>query len=241
MNDLVIDVGNSFTKAGIFRGDVLERTFVTDEITPQWLESLTSKHTISRGILSNVGAELGFLGSFLKTLPFALELKADTPVPVRNNYKTPETLGKDRLAGAVGAQFMYPGENVLVIDAGSCITYDLVNGGAEYLGGAISPGLKMRFKALHEFTGRLPLVEQPDEIKFTGRTTSESMVSGVVNGMLKEIEGFIAEYASQYSGLRTVLCGGDANYLAKQLKKNIFVHQNLILTGLHQILKHNAR
>jgi type III pantothenate kinase len=159
-----------------------------------------------------------------------------TEVPFKNLYKTPETLGVDRIALVAGAVSQFSGHNVLVIDAGTCITFDFVNSEGEYIGGAISPGLKMRFNSLNHFTANLPLLEKDDLIDFIGKNTKESMNSGVINGVIQEIDGVINQYKKKFLDLTVVLTGGDTNFLSKQLKSSIFANQNLLLHGLNKIL-----
>ena len=163
-----------------------------------------------------------------------------TEVPFKNLYKTPKTLGVDRIALVAGAVSQFSGHNILVIDAGTCITFDFVNSEGEYLGGAISPGLKMRFNSLNYFTANLPLLEIDELTDFIGKNTKESINSGVINGAIQEIDGVINQYNKKFLDLTVVLTGGDTNFLAKQLKSSIFANQNLLLQGLNRILIHNT-
>ena len=160
-------------------------------------------------------------------------------MPLNNQYQSPETLGLDRLAGAAGIWYRYPGAGGLVIDMGSCITYDYVDAKGNYLGGAISPGVAMRFKAMHTFTAALPLVEGNEESEILGDTTVRSMRSGVINGVCAEIEGMIGRYRDRYGAFKAVLCGGDAKFFASKVKPTIFADQYLILYGLYRILEEN--
>ncbi len=172
-----------------------------------------------------------------------MSLDYDTPLPINNKYSSKQTLGRDRIAAVVGASKIFPGRNILVIDAGTCITYDFINNKNEYLGGAISPGLRMRFKALNKFTGRLPAVEHrgteiPDLI---GDTTEGSILSGVINGLSGEINGFINSYKSNNNRLETIITGGDHKYFDKLLKYKTFAAPFLVLDGLKGILDFNER
>ncbi len=170
-----------------------------------------------------------------------IELNHSTPIPLENRYQTPDTLGYDRIAAAVGAYTICPGKNVLVIDAGTAITYDIVTSGGEFLGGNISPGLEIRFKSLNKYTNRLPHLERPEEIPpLVGSSTREAIQSGVVNGLLFEMDGFIGAISQNYPKLQVVLTGGDAKYFVGKLKSSIFVDPNLNLIGLNRILEHNA-
>lgn len=175
-------------------------------------------------------------GKVKKVLIFSPALK----LPLQNMYKTPETLGNDRISAAVGAHKLYPGKNLLVIDAGTCVKYDFVNASGQYIGGAISPGLRMRLEGLHRFTGRLPLLELEQQEALTGQDTKTSIMSGVVNGCAAEIDGIIGRYRQQYSDLTVILTGGDANFLEGKLKNSIFVSPNIVLLGLNEILNYNV-
>jgi len=166
-------------------------------------------------------------------------LDNQTPLPIKNNYQTPETLGKDRLAAVTGAYQLYPGQNVLVIDAGTAVTYDFINHKGEYAGGSISPGLTMRFRALHTFTTRLPLLQAEEISYLTGCNTRESILSGVMNGLRIEIDGIIDQYSILWPSFQVILTGGDAKYFEKILKNSIFASPNLVITGLKLILDYN--
>ena len=166
---------------------------------------------------------------------------ASTKIPLKNLYKSVSTLGSDRTSASVGAYYLYPNSDVLVIDAGTCIKYNFTNSDNEYLGGGISPGIEIKFKALQQFTSRLPLVEF--NISFTeliGTSTENSILSGVLNGTVAEIDGIINDYKLQFPDLICVLTGGNSEYLAKRLKNSIFAHQNLVLKGLNDILNYNS-
>jgi type III pantothenate kinase len=162
------------------------------------------------------------------------------PVPVTNGYATPETLGMDRLAAVVGATALHPGRPCLVVDLGTCITYDLVDAAGYYHGGGISPGLRMRFRAMHTFTARLPLIEPEPHAALIGTSTRTAMQSGVVNGLVAELEGMMSRYGAQFPPLTTILCGGDALFFETQLKGIIFVVPELVLLGLNRILLYNV-
>lgn len=164
-----------------------------------------------------------------------------TPLPLTNAYHTPQSLGTDRLAAAVGAWSEAPGLPLLIIDAGTCVTYDLVSKRGVYEGGNIAPGLSMRLQAMHEFTQRLPLVEIPQMIPFVGRNTVEAMQAGGAGGMVLEMKGMISKYRRHWKNLKVFLTGGDANFFANHLKTVIFVSPELVLKGLNQILLYNLR
>jgi type III pantothenate kinase len=168
-----------------------------------------------------------------------LILNRDTQIPLKNAYKTPETLGKDRIAAAVAAWHEFPGKDLLVIDAGTAITMDMVTKPGEFLGGAIAPGIDLRFKALHTFTGRLPLIKRKNINYLTGTSTEESINSGVINGIAAEIDGIIDKYKILYPDLITIFGGGDSKFLHKRLKNSIFALPNPVVNGLHTILNYN--
>lgn len=236
--DLAIDIGNTRIKYGLFeQGQLVKQGRVQgDDQLVSRLQPRSIRHLIGASV-AQPAAEV------LARLPHTgrlLVLNPSTPLPVRNLYQTPQTLGADRLAGVIGASYLFPGQDCLVIDAGTCITYDLVDKESRYHGGSISPGIDMKFKALHTFTGRLPLTERTEESVFTGQNTRESIQSGVLIGTVAEVEGFISLYRQRYPSLTTVLCGGDASFFDTKLKAPIFVIPELVLIGLYRILEHNA-
>lgn len=197
---------------------------------------------LNQAILSSVKPVDEDLIRFLsQNFQLFIELDQHTPLPIENLYKTPETLGKDRIAAAVGANELFPGQNVLIIDAGTAITYDVVSEKNEFLGGNISPGLQMRFKALNQFTGKLPLINYSDEFQLIGRNTEDAIRAGVQNGILYEIERTIETFNRNYENLQIVMTGGDSIFFDKKLNYSIFVHFNLTLIGLNRILEHNAK
>jgi type III pantothenate kinase len=238
--NLTIDVGNTRVKAAVFEKDklvelaVFDKTKILSEI-----KKILKKYIISNGIMSNVAS---ISDSKLKKIQKLVQIdvvSSSTKVPFDNFYKTPNTLGVDRIALVAGAVSQFYGGNVLVIDAGTCITFDFVNSKGAYLGGAISPGVQMRFNSLNHFTANLPLLEKEEVNGFIGENTKESINSGVVNGVIQEIDGVINQYKKKYLDLTVVLTGGDTNFLAKQLKSSIFANQNFLLQGLNKILIFN--
>ncbi|CAN5382780.1 type III pantothenate kinase [soil metagenome] len=236
---LVIDIGNTRVKAALFEGKEFKQFYVFDSTTDFLASDILSKpikNCIFASVLNEIEPFIGVLKTKLNVLVF----NADTPTPIKNLYKSAHTLGSDRLAGAVGGNFLYPNKNVLVIDAGTCIKYNFVNQNNEYLGGGISPGLQMRFKAVHTFTSRLPLLEVEENFDtLIGTNSNESIISGVQNGAVAEVEGFIAQYKQQYPDINVVLTGGDVKFFEKRVKNSIFADQNLILKGLNEILDYN--
>ena len=238
--NLIIDVGNTNVKAAVFEQDTIIDLEVFDKknILSE-IKKILKNYKISSGIMSNVASisEKNII-ELQKVVKLTL-ISSKTNTPFINLYKTPNTLGVDRIALVTCAVKKYPNKNVLIIDAGTCITFDFVNNKSEYLGGAISPGIKMRFNALHNFTANLPLLEKKELENFIGKSTIESINSGVVNGVLKELDGVILEYIKKYGNLTVVLTGGDTKFLSKQLKSSIFANQNFLLLGLNELLIFN--
>ncbi len=239
--NLAIDVGNTRVKIAVFEKDKLVELFVFQKTKIlSEIKEILKKHEISVGIMSNVASISDSKLKKLKDLVHIQVISSFTEVPFKNLYETPKTLGVDRIALVAGAVSQFSGHNILVIDAGTCITFDFVNSEGEYLGGAISPGLKMRFNSLNYFTANLPLLEIDELTDFIGKNTKESINSGVINGAIQEIDGVINQYNKKFLDLTVVLTGGDTNFLAKQLKSSIFANQNLLLQGLNRILIHNT-
>jgi len=197
---------------------------------------------LCRSILSSVKPVDNELLQFLSgNFDLFIELDHQTKLPIENLYETPETLGKDRIAAAVGANELFPDQNLLVIDAGTAITYDLVSEKKQFIGGNISPGMEMRFKALNHFTGKLPLINYSNDFHLFGTNTTDAIRAGVQNGILYEIEQTIEVFSRNYQNLQVVLTGGDSIFLAKRLDDSIFVHLNLTLIGLNRILEYNSK
>jgi type III pantothenate kinase len=238
--NLTIDIGNTRVKAAVFEEDkLLELLFFDKKVIVSEIKKITKKYIISSGIISNVGSiSERKMAQLNKSFNFIV-ISASLKVPFKNLYKTPNTLGVDRIALVAAAVKQFPKTNVLIIDAGTCITFDFVDVKTNYLGGAISPGIKMRYKALHKFTANLPLIDALELGHFIGKNTEESIISGVLNGVQNEINGIIEAYREEYLHLTVVLTGGDTNFLSKQLKSIIFANQNFLLQGLNEILKFN--
>jgi type III pantothenate kinase len=237
---LVIDVGNTRIKAALFEDEKILQTFFFDSISEFISSSVIQNYSPENSIVASVIDDIQGLIENLKQKMSVLVFDSNTPVPIKNLYKTPATLGRDRLAAAIGGNCLYPDTDLLVVDCGTCIKYDFVNHQNEYIGGAIAPGLQMRFKALQTFTDRLPLMDLDEELSIlTGRNTAESIRLGVQSGAVAEVDGIIQYYKEQYPALIVMLSGGDMNFFAKRLKNSIFADQNLILKGLNQILAYN--
>jgi type III pantothenate kinase len=238
--NLTIDAGNTFVKVVIFDNDRIRSTRMYKAFSVNDLKTIFKSGTIHNSILSSVVVLQKNIVRFLQSNSTFVLLDSTTNLPVKNKYKTPESLGSDRLAGAIGAYSLFPKKNSLVIDAGTCVKYDFITSKGEYLGGNISPGLMMRFKALHNFTNRLPLI-QPERIRtLIGATTKESILSGVQTGIIHEINGFIQQYKKEHGQVKVLLSGGDSTRFARHIKSSIFAAPNLIHIGLHEILKYNV-
>ena len=239
--DLVVDIGNTLRKVAVFSEEgELVRLFQERSLSVAFLEELFAEYAFGRSIVSSVGSEEEEAMAWLSARTRLIRFNHRCRLPIKMRYATPETLGTDRIANAVGASALYPYSNVLSIMAGTCLVADFVNVEGEYLGGSISPGLRMRFQALPQFTARLPLVE-PEKIDFLiGDTTQKSILSGVILGMASEIDGLIAHYEQDFSPLKVIFSGGDSELLQNFIKKRIFAAQNPILLGLHKILKLNV-
>jgi type III pantothenate kinase len=237
---LVLDIGNTLVKAGVFEKKQMVSSKTASCLSLDSISSIVRKNkNISSVIFSAVRSVPPEIINFLKKNYRCTEFSSATPLPITNLYRTVETLGKDRLAGVVAAHFLYPKKNVLVIDAGTCITYDLITKDGKYSGGSISPGLSMRFKALHTFTGKLPLVKVSNFKELVGKDTEKSILSGVINGLIAEADTIMERYKKLYPSMITVVCGGDASFLADRLKNSIFAQPELVLIGLNEILDYN--
>lgn len=241
--NLVIDIGNTRTKLAVFDKNSLIESLEVSSLIRDDLDIFISKHrSVTQCIISSVQEINPEAISLL--LEWSIKttiLDHHTSLPFINTYKTPETIGNDRIAAIAGASFLYPGKNVLIIDAGTAITFDLIDDKNIYRGGTISPGLEMRFKALNHYTAGLPLLGKSDDTKLLGQNTSEAIVNGVQNGMIFEIESYLTKISNKYPQLVVLLTGGDSQFFDTKLKKPIFADSNLTLTGLNFILEYNAR
>jgi len=240
--NLIIDVGNSLIKLAVFSDGKLQAKVVSEKNNfLNSLQGIVQEYLGLKGcIVSSVGSfseeELRMLKESVPVLVLSHQLK----LPFSNEYATPATLGVDRIALVSAAASRYPDENVLVIDAGSCITYDFLTSKNKYLGGAIAPGMEMRYKAMHHFTANLPLLKAELPEKLIGDSTNNSMHVGVFQGVISEIEGFIDRYIENFSHLTVILTGGDAHFLRDSIKNYIFANSNFLLEGLNYILEINT-
>ncbi|MEI6749906.1 MAG: type III pantothenate kinase [Bacteroidales bacterium] len=238
--NLAIDIGNTLVKLAVFEKGQMTALQTFEEISTGKLERFISSHQgITSSIIATVKDFPDEIKEYLQENTHFILFDIKAKLPITSTYNTPETLGVDRLAAAVAAHSIMPSETLLIISAGTAITYDVVSAGGIHYGGAISPGLLMRFKALHNFTGRLPLMDQITDTALIGQSTADSILSGVLNGALAEVDGMIEKYSLQYPGLKTILSGGDNKYFDKRLKNKTFAIPNLALTGLNIILEYN--
>lgn len=236
---LIVDAGNTQVKLVYFEKDEIVLQFRFEASDLEEIEKCIAEHHYSKAILSSVQSDEAITALKSLITPDIL-LSQKTPLPISlDEYKTVSTLGADRIANAVAASQLSKTPNALVVDIGTCIKYDLVLEN-KYQGGGIAPGMNMRFKALHDFTGQLPLLQYEENITLIGKSTSESMQSGVIHGMLAEIQGIIQQYTQQFQPLTIFLTGGDAKRFDKALKNSIFAEENLTSKGLYLILQHNG-
>lgn len=241
--NLIVDVGNTLVKFAVFlNGELHYKTgFELSQFESQYSGLKKTFPELQSAIISSVGRLSKHQIDLIKADLNLIELNSETKLPFINGYKTPKTLGADRIALVSAAVFHYPRKNVLIIDAGTCITYDFINAENHYLGGAISPGIRLRYMSLNNLTAHLPLLETKQPETIIGDTTESAIHSGVVMGVVTEINGVIDEYRHKYPDLTIILTGGDANFLSNQLKNSIFAHSNFILQGLNFILDYNSK
>ena len=248
--NLVIDFGNTFTKFFIFNDDEIILQEVEENIIffeksiffKKKIEKLKKKFLIKACILSSVtNFHKTFLSFLNEEFNFFCILDEKLNLPIKNLYKTPKTLGKDRLAGVIGGNHLFANQNILVIDSGTAITFDFLNEKNQYLGGTISMGLQMRFKALNHFTQKLPLCKAKNDFEIIGNNTETAIISGVQNSIIFEVEGYIENLKQTYPNLKVIFTGGDAFFFDKKLKTIIFVVSNLVAIGLNKILNFNYK
>ena len=238
--NLIIDIGNTAAKVALFDGGEMVEVLTESNQSLDCLEALCVKYPVEQGIVATVIDLSERVLAALVALPFPLLwLDSKTPLPVTNLYETPETLGYDRMAAVVGANEQFPHRDILVIDAGTCITYEFIDSKGQYHGGNISPGMQMRFKALNQFTGRLPLIDSKGRKLPMGRDTETAIRAGVLKGMEYEISGYIESMKHKYPELLVFLTGGDDFSFDSSVKSIIFADRFLVLKGLNRILNYN--
>lgn len=238
--NLVLDIGNTRSKLGLFQGKNLLKKTVWTDWTNDELIAFGNLNGVQRIMLSSVAKPAGELLNTLQQHFAVVELTHDTPLPFVNAYTTPKTLGKDRLAAVAGAHALYGGENCLVVDCGTCIKYDLMRATGEYIGGNIAPGAQMRIQAMHHFTARLPEVEQHMPPNFWGHNTETALQNGALRGAALEVEGFYHLFSTHFAPLQLILTGGDAGFFQAYLTIHpIILEPDLTLIGLNHILEYH--
>ena len=242
--NLILDIGNTFCKLCVFDDNELIFKQIAKAETENIFEAadqIFAKYKINYAIFSSVNTRVEGLNARFEALGVQfLEFSRSTFVPVKNSYSTPETLGLDRLAAAIGASTLFEGKSCLIIDAGTAITFDYLKDGNEFLGGNISPGIALRFKALNEHTAKLPLIKEYDWEEGFGCDTVSAVMKGVLNGIKFEIESYISDFERDNPDGKIILTGGDTIFLAKNLKNTIFAAPNLVAFGLNRILNYNV-
>jgi len=241
MMNLIIDIGNTSTKIAVFDGRKKVISLRTRIFSCEKLEKTLSKYELDRAIVSSVRNIPEFIIDLATHgIPDVHTLSYTSKLPFKIEYETPETLGPDRIAAVAGGFSLFPGKKVLIIDAGSAITYDFLSGKI-YKGGNISPGLSMRFRALHKFTGKLPLASTAEKYTSPGKNTLEAITAGVTNGLIYEINEYIRTFLKKHSALKVVLTGGDSGYLRDRINYKVTYMPDIVIDGLNYILEYNAK
>jgi len=240
--NLIIDIGNTNTKIAVFEHDnIIEIDIINAENTIKAINKFLCKHkAINKAIISNVSETNNSTLINKISIDNVYYLSDKLKLPFNNMYKSKETLGSDRKALVSAAIKHYPNNNVLIIDAGTCITTDFIDASGNYHGGSISPGINMRYGVLSEKTSNLPKLERKYPLHITGSSTEDSIHSGIINGIVYEIREYISEYQKQYKDINIILTGGDSDFLSKPLKISIFANRIFLLEGLNFILNLNT-
>jgi type III pantothenate kinase len=240
--NLVIDIGNTQTKLALFDQGKLTGLMRAHDHVVDHIGDMIHNLTGIRCIVSSVGTCPGdVIGTLQKQSTRLILLDHQTPLPFKIAYKTPDTLGHDRIAGAAGAWGTYPGRNVLIVDIGTAMTIDFISSDGQYRGGNISPGLNTRFRSLHDYTAKLPQISPDDSFPQFGTDTRSAIAAGVQQGMVFEIDRYVENFAELYPGCEFIITGGDAEFFISRLKKPIFAMPELVLTGLNYILEFNIQ
>lgn len=238
--NLIVDIGNTRVKAAVMEQGRCLAERSAERLLPGLFDDFFAAYAIDKAIVSSTRGDAAEAAAMLRgRVRRLVEFTPDTPVPIASDYFTPETLGRDRLAAAVGAVLLYPGRSVLIVDCGTAVTIDLVSD-ATFRGGVISPGLQTRFRALHDYTAALPLCAPTDDEGEVGLSTRQAVERGVMNSLAFEIEGYIRRLSAKIDGLCVIFTGGDAKYLTKRIKNTIFADRNLVFCGLDRILEFNT-
>lgn len=237
---MIIDIGNTVAKLVAFDGDEPVEEIRTCNDSLSALGAFATKYAFTHGIVGTVKGLTAEAEEQLRSLKIPiLRFSPQTPVPITNRYKSPESLGADRLAAAVGASSLKPGKDLLIIDAGTCVTYEVIDAKGNYWGGNIAPGMQMRLRSLNEFTAKLPLVSAEGDVPGMGYDTETAIRSGVLRGMKYEIEGYIRSMRRKYPHLLVFLTGGDKINFDTTIKSIIFADKFIVPRGLNKILDYN--
>ena len=239
--NLIVEQGNTSLKVAVFDNERILSVNYKDSNDISWINKILEQYRPTKCIMSSVtGKDDMLINNLKENLSFFLWFDEHALVPIKIEYKTKDTLGKDRIAAIIGAKYLQPDRNVLVIDAGTAITYDVLEKSGVFIGGNISPGLTTRFRSLNTFTKKLPLIKEKDDVPFLGKCTESAILAGVVNGIVYEMDGYIDALKAKYSDIFIFLTGGHSFYFERRLKNHIFADANLVLNGLNRILKYNA-
>jgi len=241
--NLIFDIGNTSTKVAVFDGQKKLLSFRTKQFSWDEMQKKCSPYEkeITKAIVSSVRYTPDFVIDIAtQGIPDVHVLSHETRLPFKNEYETPETLGPDRIAAVAGAHLLFPGKKVLIIDAGSAVTYEYLIGNI-YKGGNISPGISMRFKALHKFTSKLPLASTTQKYKSPGKNTMDALTAGVINGLIYEINEYIRTFEKKYKNFKVILTGGDSGYLKDKIGHHVAYLPDIVIDGLNYILEYNAK
>jgi type III pantothenate kinase len=239
--NLIVDIGNTSTKLAVYDGSVKTTVFRLNELSREELGKKILVFKFEKAIISSVKNIPSFLSDLLFiNIPFVHIVSHKSKLPFTIEYETPETLGTDRIAAVAGAYASFPQSDILVIDAGTAITFDLLNG-TRYSGGNISPGIEMRFKALNNFTGRLPLVNRSEGFSSPGKNTNDAIIAGVITGVTYEINEYIRTFKKEHKNLKVIITGGDSEFLKDRISYRTFYMPDIVIDGLNYILEHNAK
>jgi type III pantothenate kinase len=240
--NLIVEQGNTTLKVAIFDSEKIVSFISVDRDDTSRVNDIVRQYHPEQGIISSVvNTDEALIIYLKKHLKYFLLPDEYTPIPVRLEYETKNTLGRDRIAAVVGGCHLQPGRNLLIIDAGTAINYEVIEATGVYIGGNISPGLTTRFKALNKFTKRLPLIKEKNDVPLIGTSTETAILAGVINGIVYEMDGFIDSLKEKYDDIFVFLTGGHSFYFEKRLKNHIFADANLVLIGLNRILEYNAK
>jgi type III pantothenate kinase len=238
--NLIVDIGNTSTKLAVYEGAEKLSVSRINELSCEELEKELSGFKIKRAIVSSVKKLHPLISElFFTNIPDVHVLTYKSKLPVKIEYETPETLGPDRIAAVTGAYNLFPGTEILVIDAGSAITYDFLSADI-FKGGNISPGIAMRFKALNKFTRKLPLVSPSENYTFPGRNTTDAITAGVITGVTYEINEYIRTFEKKHIDFKIILTGGDGGYLKDKINHKVIYLPDIVIDGLNYILEYNA-